>query len=345
VPVSKIAETIKQLRDSSPDWDPDARAAIHLLLTRWAGEAPDQALASLKTLDPTKHGGDATSILSGIAATDPLRAAKWLEDPDNRMTAFPVIGHFLAGSITKEWVRRDPSAALAWAEKLPDTQRIGAYVALMGTLASSDPRTASSLVTKLEDGGPRREAIKNIATLWSKQAPEAAMAWVQTLAGDDRQSALTETLGGWASKQPQAAAAYLDQNPNPALTAAQLKAVAQPWVNQEPAAAAAWVATRPAGPATTEAMSDVMWRWTLTEPVAASTWLRAQNPGPARDAGIAGLALATFESDPSASLTWAASISDETKRTESLNKGLTEWMKRDAAAAREFAAKNNLQIP
>lgn len=345
VPVTKIAETIKQLRDSSPDWDPDARAAIHLLLTRWATEAPDQALASLQTLDPTKHGGDATSILSGIAATDPLRAAKWLEDPDNRMTAFPIIGHFLAGSITKEWVRSDPSAALAWAEKLPDNQRIGAYVALMGTLASSDPRTASSLVTKLEDGGPRREAIKNIATLWSKQAPEAAMAWVQTLTGEDRQSALTETLGGWASKQPQAAAAYLDQNPNPDLTAAQVKAVSQPWVNREPAAAAAWVASRPAGAASSEAMSDVMWRWTLTEPVAASTWLRAQPAGPSRDAGIAGLALATFDTDPSASLTWAASISDETKRAESLTKGLAEWMKRDAAAARDFAAKNGIQVP
>ena len=92
-------------------------------------------------------------------------------------------------------------------------------------------------------------------------------------------------------------------------------------------------------------MSDVMWRWTLTEPVAASTWLRAQPAGPSRDAGIAGLALATFDTDPSASLTWAASISDETKRAESLTKGLAEWMKRDAAAARDFAAKNGIQVP
>lgn len=102
IPTAKIAATIQQLRESSPDWDPDARAAIHLLLTRWASEAPDQALASLQTLDPTKQGGDATSILSGIAATDPLRAAKWLEDPDNRMT---------------EWMKRDPNAATEWATR------------------------------------------------------------------------------------------------------------------------------------------------------------------------------------------------------------------------------------
>jgi len=66
VPVTDIAAAIRQLRACSPDWDPDARAAIHLLLTRWAREAPEQALASLREGDPAKNGGDATSIIAGI---------------------------------------------------------------------------------------------------------------------------------------------------------------------------------------------------------------------------------------------------------------------------------------
>ena len=345
VPTGEIAAAIQQLRASSPDWDPDTRAAIHLLLTRWASEAPEQALASLQTLDPTKQGGDATSILAGIAATDPQRAAKWLNDPANRMTSFPLIGHFLAGSIAKEWARKDSEAALDWASKLPDSQRTGAYIGLMGTLASTDPRTASALVTRLEDGGPRREAIRNIATAWAKQSPLAAMDWAQSLAGEDRKSAMNEALGSWASHQPQDAAKYLETLTAGEITATQLKAVAEPWLNQAPAAAATWVATRPEGDARNEAMSGVMWRWTMSEPAAASSWLRSQPAGPTHDAGIAGLALATFDSDPSSALTWAATIADETKRTESITKGMTEWLKRDPTAAREWAAANNIPVP
>jgi hypothetical protein len=345
VPTAEIAAAIKQLRESSPDWDPDTRAAIHLLLTRWAREAPDQALASLQTLDPTKQGSDATSILAGIAATDPQRAAKWLNDPANRMTAFPLIGHFLAGSIAKEWARQDPAAALQWASELPDNQRTGAYIGLMGTLASTDPDTAASLVTRLEDGGPRREAIKNIATLWAKNDPQAAMTWAASLTGDDRKSAMKEALGSWAGQEPLLAAKYLESLNAKEITADQLKAVAEPWLNHAPADAVNWVANRPGGDAKNDAMSGVMWRWTMTEPVAASTWLRAQAPSPARDSGIAGLALATFDSDPSSALSWAASISDEAKRTDAIQKGMTEWLKRNPAGAREWATANKIPIP
>jgi hypothetical protein len=83
----------------------------------------------------------------------------------------------------------------------------------------------------------------------------------------------------------------------------------------------------------------------MTEPVAASAWLRAQPAGPTHDAGIAGLALATFDTDPSSALTWAASIADETKRAESIAIGMTEWLKRDPTAAREWAASNNIPVP
>ncbi len=345
VPTAEIAAAVQLLRASSPDWDPDTRAAIHLLLTRWAREAPEQALASLRTLDPTKNGGDATSILAGIAASDPERATKWLSDPDNRMTSFPFLGQFLAGSIGKEWARQNSAAALEWASKLPDNQRTGAYVGILGTLAGSDPATASAQVTRLEDGSARREAIRHIATVWGKQDPQAAADWAQSLTGEERTVALKETLSSWAGHQPAAAAKYLETLKAEEITADQLKAVTEPWVSQAPASAAAWLVARPDGDAKNEAMSSVMWRWTTAEPSAASAWLRAQPTGPARDSGVAGLALATFDSDPPSALTWAASITDENKRTGALKIGITEWLKRDPTAAKEWAASNNLPVP
>jgi hypothetical protein len=345
VPVTEIAAAIRQLRACSPEWDPDARAAIHLLLTRWAREAPEEALASLRGGDPAKNGGDATSILAGIASGDPQRATAWLADPGNVMAVLPLLGHFLAGSIGKEWARQNPAAAIAWAAQLPDSQRTGAYVGILGTLAGSDPAAASAYVTRLEDGGARLEAIKHIATVWGKQSPQAAAEWAMSLGDKERAAALKETLGSWAGHQPEAAARYLDGLDAASVTADQLKAVAEPWASQAPASAAAWVAARTAGEARDAAMSSVMWRWTTAEPAAASAWLRAQPAGPVRDAGTTGLALATFDSDPVSALEWAASISDPGKRDGAVKFGMAEWLKRDSAAAQQWAETHQIPVP
>ncbi|MCU0779564.1 MAG: hypothetical protein MUF04_00520 [Akkermansiaceae bacterium] len=345
VPVTDIATAIRQLRACSPDWDPDARTAIHLLLTRWAREAPEQALASLRGGDPAKQAGDATSILAGIASGDPKRATEWLADPGNVMAVLPLIGHFLAGSIGKEWARQNPDAAVAWAAQLPDSQRTGAYVGILGTLAGSNPAAASAYVTRLEDGGARMEAIKHIATVWGKQSPQAAADWAMSLSDKERTAALKETLGSWAGHQPAAAARFLESVDAAIVTADHLKAVAEPWTSQAPATAAAWVAARAEGEARDSAMSSVMWRWTTAEPTAASTWLRAQPAGPVRDAGTTGLALAVFDTDPVSALDWAASISDPGKRDGAVKIGVTEWLKRDAAAARQWAAAHQIPMP
>ncbi len=345
VPTSGLTDALKQLREGAPEWDPEAKMAIHLLLTRWAREAPEEALAGLRTLNPGKQGGDAISILSGIASLDPKKAADWLADPDNPLPSYPFMGLFLAGSVGKEWVRQDPNAAMAWARNLPDNQRTGAYIGLLATLAGSDPATAATLGTELEPGKARQDAIANIAKTWGRQSPEAAMAWVQTLQGKERSAALGEALSSWAENQPAKAATFLATLDPKEVTVEQMKAVVEPWTNKAPSEAASWLVNRPEGDAKNEAMNTVMWRWTTADPVAASTWLQTQPPGPARDSGVGGLALATFDSDPSSSLTWAASMSDEKKRKGAIALGMKEWLKRDPEAAKSWAAKNSVAAP
>ena len=121
----------------------------HMLLTRWGKEDPDGAFASLKTVGLKEAGGTASSILGGLASIDPKRAIAWLEDPENQYANRPWMGHILAGTIGKEWVRQDPDAALAWANALPDSQRRGALGGILESLASSDPQQASLMVMEL----------------------------------------------------------------------------------------------------------------------------------------------------------------------------------------------------
>lgn len=331
-----IPDALTKLRQSTPDWDPDARVAAQLMLTRWGKSDPDGALAYVQSLDYKKAGGDAAVIISSLAATDPQRAIRWLQDPDNKLANLPWMGQILAGSITKEWVRQDPDAALAWATTLPKNQQSGAYGGVLGTLAATDPARASALAVDLPAGDARRDIIGQIARAWSESAPDEAIQWASTLEGDERERAVGEALGAWAQSAPNEAAGYVDQLAEDERTEGMLDRVASNWARQEPEAAAHWLANQAEGADKANAMGDVMWNWTVADPQAASTWLLDQPAGNSRDEGIGALAKATFDNDPASAVTWAANMSDDEKRQSSVGIGVNVWLERDPDAANQW---------
>ena len=344
VPVWGFAEAVRELREGSPDWDPEAKMLRHMLLTRWAREDPDGAFASLNHLQP-EQAADASSLLASLTAADPARAAEWLRNPENPLVDFPALGHILAGTVGKEWVRQDLDAALAWAATLPETQRTGAYVGVLGTLAGTDPAAAARLAGQLEPGDARLNIVGDISRSWAKKSPEQAMIWAQSLDGTEHQIAFRDIFRTWATTQPTAAARFLDGIPTESITGELLKAVAEPWSTQAPTEAAVWIMARPEGLPRDEALRGVMWNWTKQNPVDASSWLSSQPAGRTRDSGIEGLVLATFDSDPAGALTWANSISEDTQRAAAITAGMATWLGRDPPAAEAWAAENGMPLP
>jgi RNA polymerase sigma factor (sigma-70 family) len=344
VPVWGFSEAVRELREGSPDWDPEAKMLGHMLLTRWAREDPDGAFAGLNQLQP-KQAADASSLLASLAAADPARAAEWLRNPENPLVDFPDLGHILAGTVGKEWVRQDLDAALAWAASLPETQRAGAYVGVLGTFAGTDPAAAARLAGQLEPGDARLNIVGDISRSWAKKSPEQAMMWAQSLDGTEHQNAFRDIFRTWATTQPTAAARFLDGIPTESITGELLKAVAEPWSTQAPTEAAAWIMARPEGLPKDEALRGVMWSWTKQNPVDASSWLSSQPAGRTRDSGIEGLVVATFDSDPAGALTWANSISEDTQRAAAITAGMATWLGRDPQAAETWAAENGMPLP
>jgi len=341
----ELPDAIKELRRSAPEWDPEARMLVHMLLTRWAREDPDAAFASLENLDFKRSGGDASSILASLAAMDPQRAADWLDNPDNGLVHYPMMGHILAGTVAKEWVRQDPDAALAWAESRPEDQRAGAYSGVLGTLAASDPTRASALAMQLDPGEARSHIVGEIAKAWARNEPAGAIAWAESLDGDEHQRATREALASWAQTSPSQAAAYLDSLSDRDSADSLLAQVAGNWAPQDPHKAAEWIAGQPDGQGKNDAMGQVMWNWTTRAPEAAADWLSDQDAGAARDAGIVGLAKAAFEFDPGGAIGWATDISNEEFRGTAVEIGMREWVRRDPEAARQWADQNGIEIP
>ncbi|MGK0190292.1 MAG: hypothetical protein ACI9R3_006115 [Verrucomicrobiales bacterium] len=345
LPVDQIGAALLELRAGAPDWDPEAKFVAHMLLTRWGLEDPTAAFTSVEALGVKRGGGDATSILASLAAVDPKRAIEWLNNPENTLQQMPKMGHILAGTIAKEWVRQDPSAAMEWAKNLPDDQRRGALGGVLESLASTDPGKAAELVMSLDNSRERGDLVGDIAESWGRQTPDSALDWAQTLQGDERARAIEEVLDGWAQTSPADAAAYIDGLPLDARTDRQIAQVAREWGRRNPSDAAAWLGSQEESAGKRDSIGEVMWNWTTTDPEAASTWLSEQPAGQSYDAGAGALAKAAFESDPAAAITWAATIGDDRQRGEMINGGLEWWTERDPAAAQEWAKDNGITLP
>jgi hypothetical protein len=343
--VDQIAGALEELRTSAPDWDPEAKFVAHMLLTRWGKEDPAGAFAAVEKMDAKRGGGDALTILASVAATDPRRAAEWLNDPDNALRERPKMDYLLAGTIAKEWVRQDPNAAWEWAQGLPEEQRGGALRGVLDSLVSTDPGQAAEMVRSLDDDKMRHGLVGDIAESWAKRTPDLAMEWAQSLEGAERNRAVEETLDGWAQSAPKEAAAFIDQLPENERTDRQIAQVAREWGRRDPADAAAWLGAQPEGEGKAASIGEVIYQWTARDPEAASTWLGDQPPGESYDNGAQALAKATFESDPTSAVAWAASIGNEERRTDMIDGGLRWWNGRDPEAAQAWAKENGITLP
>ncbi len=339
-----IGEALEDLRQGSPEWDREAEFIAHMMLTRWGNDDPEAALSNLGEVDLGQGSIDARSILASLAASDLDRALAWLNDPDNTLAQLPKNGHYLAGTIAKEWVRQDPEAALAWAQSLPLDQRTGAFYGVLGSLATTDPERASTLAAELESTHDRTEIMGEIAHYWARQSAARALEWARSLEGGEGQNAMTGALRGWAQTEPQAAAEFIDQLPESERSGRHVAAVTNTWARQDPARAALWLDEQRESPGKVEAMGHLIWNWTTVDPEAASTWLANQPQTESRDRGIAGLATATFESDPARALSWASTISNAPMRQQIVQRHLANWEERDRPTARAWARENGFSI-
>ncbi|MFT4641578.1 MAG: hypothetical protein ACI8T1_004920 [Verrucomicrobiales bacterium] len=342
LPVDQIGEMLDELGN---DKDPKTRFLSHLLLTRWGQEDPDAAFASLGNLSAKRNGSQANAILAGLATTDPNGAVAWLTNPDNNVQHQPWMGYSLASTLSAEWSRQDPDAALAWAATLePGDLQTGAYSGIINHLLESDPERAASIAMDVESED-RPKLLGQIAETWAEQTPEAAVDWASTLEGRDRRVAMSEAMAGWAQAAPESAANYVNSLPAEE-RANHVGAVARSWAEQAPAEAALWLGAQPEGEGKADAMGHVMWNWTSQSPEAASAWLAEQPQGESFDRGVTGLAKAATHAfdDPEAGVTWSSTIQNEELRANMTGHTLGQWMQQDPAAARAWATANGVEV-
>ena len=159
----------------------------------------------------------------------------------------------------RAWARKDPEAALAWAQRQPDSDdaRKEALTDACFQIVQTDPERA---VTLAERFNLNQDAVlANLAQQWAGKDLTTASRWVADQPeGDPRNALIKGVTLSWSQTDPAAAAQFVvgKMSPGSALDASVMMVVHQ-WVTTDLDGARRWVEQYPAGPLQDQLMGEL----------------------------------------------------------------------------------------
>jgi hypothetical protein len=257
---------------------------------------------------------------------------------------------------------------------VPASQKPGLFGLAVERWSESDPAGAAKLLGETQAPGIKfTTAYYTVAQNWAATDPQAALAWAQDhTAGSSGLSAINGALNGWWQKDHEAAEAYavaqintpegrqlinsiasqianedrtkaqawISRLPNDEVRHQAETILASQWAFSDPEAASAWAVTLP----TEErqgALDSTIAMWARSDPAAAGEWMENLS-GAIRDQAVSSYSMNIAENDPAAAAAWATTITDQNTRERALQSIATQWLNRDAGAARAWIQSSSL---
>ena len=326
---------------------------------------PERMLASLAGLPADSRRMAEQIAVQQLAERDPLAAVRYLE----RMPFSPERQGIMQ-VVARNYGKRDPVAALAWARSLQGQGQGQDMVvaAVLGGVAEQDPQRAMDLAFSL-NANERMRALQFVAMAGTRNDATAEALANRLLTTDDRQ--LRESVGqmlvmSWSQRSPESAMRWLLANgqslsPNlfmqmgqqlamrdprnalaqstqiPAAAREQwLQGVAQGYAQNDPRGAVDWLAQFRGEPWHDRAVTMVAMTIADRDGAAAARLIDELSSGglPPRLTGT--VATNWANRDPAAAAAWALERRSEQERTIAVRSVVTVWSNQDAAAARQW---------
>ncbi|MEM9388144.1 MAG: hypothetical protein AAGA68_24030 [Pseudomonadota bacterium] len=293
-----------------------------------------------------------SSIAIALARQQPEGVLGWINSlgsSSERSMAFSAAVNTLALT--------DTSAAITMLEGAP-TERIRneALASTVNRIADQRPEEAAALLALLPEGSQQHtNALQNLASLWARSDPYAALAWAERLPEAQRAQALPQTIGMLAQEDLMAAANLVPTLDGPTRRQA-LNEVATRYGAKQPAAALSWVQGFAGEPGYDESLSGVLNNWVQTDPrsamlaldrieasqtaklapqlmgqwarsapPAASRWVN-RLPDTARSGSARAVASAWAQSDVQQAISWATDLSRDSGRDQAIGAALQVGM-------------------
>ena len=367
LPLSHLPRALEAMADF-PGLLP-AGALRMAVFARWGELDPEGAVAAVGTakLDWMTAEAARHTIASGWMERDPQGMIAWLRENKKSPMTGPMVATILMspGHFDRETV-----------QQLHDVAPPGYYpgkLDLEFELKAEDGDVAAvarRLLASAPDDHRRDELLGDVARALGETNPKAALEFV--LAHPDprgklSEQALSEAIGEWAKQDMHAAAAWawewerkgsdidpssivwrrlgwkpeaeiletLSTAPNEAARHHALERTALECGGREPEKSLRLVALLPDEPRR-HAMEQYGLIAASESVIKTSEWLDTLPAGPDRDAAIRGFAPVLAKSDAESAVIWAASIADETQRSELVRRLGTEWMNKAPSAAQQW---------
>ncbi len=162
-----------------------------VMLLNWAG-------ANLKG---GEYNSATLTALNALANTDPQSVASYLAGPVDT-----AISNKAAPALAMAWARQDTSAALAWALAMPANNislRNATVANVFSGWASTDPSTAAAYIQQnLASDEAFSKATAQVAGIWAKSDPAAAVDWAGSLPSGQQNPAIIAVLSQWTKTDP-----------------------------------------------------------------------------------------------------------------------------------------------
>lgn len=344
----------------------------------WGKIDPDSALAAALE-NPQSWAG--TMVMRAIAQSDPLRARELFDRypqfaestalgglASGMMKVDPVAGATLAAAwnhvvdhenLVSGWARREPDAALAWAQGLRDrTKRAEAMGVVLDQLAAEHPEKVGRAIEEMPDGHAKWRLYAEHAKRLAATDPEAARAWAEAAPTPLlRREATVELARGLATANPTAALEALrglDWSaggdmfarqqilwPNGASYSGrgQLTDVVGEISAVAPAECLEFVTSLPDEAPVQQLVYSAFGTWILQDAFAASEWLAGQPDGAIRQTATQNLVQVLSGGDNpdfESAAQWAVTLPRENGVNGVVSRLFERWRRRDPEAAQAF---------
>lgn len=275
------------------------------------------------------------ALLEELARTDPKTALARAAAEGNWQ-----LRDALRDASLKGWGSVAPDAASNWALALrPEDRREAVAAVLSG--AAKNPENAVRVALNLckADPGPAGDyGHAAIAALVQAGAFEAAAKFGQDVGPEKYPFLLRSAFYQWSQHQPEQALAAANGLADPALRGQVYAEVVSGWARADAKSLAEYALTLPPGESRKQAFSEALPHWVEKDPVTATEWINHFDAGPDFDDGAVAVAnLQTLITrQPAKAMEWAGTISDPTKRKETMQAVFGQWAQKDPDGARRF---------
>lgn len=246
-----------------------------MLMTRWAKESPEAALAWTQTHDDWRKQWGTQTALAVWAQADPAKAAAWAmaHPPKNKDE-----GNYHMVGVISGIAKSNPELASHLAENLDRSEARGQAMdkVLDSWFKLRGDEAAKTMVMGLGEGPYKNGILNRLAERLADKDPKAAAAWVTTLpAGEAKPGIVSEVIDEWADKNANDAGAWLNSLPHDATMDQPRERFAWKVQEENPEAALAWAGTITDEKRRDEASYRLVREWMEREPDVARAWVSA----------------------------------------------------------------------